>query len=41
VITILDIEKAAKDNLAHLGVNLHALFTWRELCEAYLKEYLD
>jgi len=38
VITILDIEKAAKDNLAKLGISLHALFTWRELYESYKKE---
>lgn len=39
VITILDIEKSAKENLAHLGINLHALFTWKELYESYRREY--
>lgn len=41
VITILDIEKSAKENLAQLGINLHALFTWKELYESYRKEYPD
>lgn len=39
VITILDIEKSAKESLAQLGIKLHALFTWRELYEYYKKEY--
>ena len=39
VITVLDIEKSAKDNLAELGINLHALFTWKELYESYKTEY--
>ncbi|MFA5163201.1 MAG: phosphoribosyltransferase family protein [Patescibacteria group bacterium] len=39
VITILDIEKSAQANLAKLGVNLQALFTWKELYESYKKEY--
>jgi orotate phosphoribosyltransferase len=39
VITVLDIEKSAKENLAALGINLHALFTWRELHEGYKNEY--
>jgi len=38
VITVLDIEKSAKENLSKLGVNLHALFTWKELYESYKKE---
>jgi uridine monophosphate synthetase len=38
VITVLDIEKSAKENLAALGINLHALFTWRELYESYKEE---
>ena len=41
VITVLDIEKSAKDNLTRLGINLHALFTWKELYESYKKEYPD
>ncbi len=39
VITILDIEKSAKENLTHLGINLHALFSWKELYEVYKNEY--
>lgn len=39
VITVLDIEKAAKGNLAKLGIKLHTLFTWRELYEVYKKEH--
>lgn len=39
VITVLDIEKSAKENLTRLGINLHALFTWKELYESYKKEY--
>jgi len=35
VITVLDIEKSAKENLARLGINLYALFTWKELYERY------
>ena len=38
VITVLDIEKLAKENLAKLGINLYALFTWKELYESYKKE---
>lgn len=41
VITILDIEKSAKDNLNELGVNLYTVFTWKELYEVYKKEYPD
>lgn len=41
VITVLDIEKSAKDNLAKLGINLHALFTWKELYEGYKKKYSE
>lgn len=41
VITVLDIEKTAKDNLAQLGINLYALFTWKELYESYKKTYPD
>ncbi|MFZ2310886.1 MAG: phosphoribosyltransferase family protein [Patescibacteria group bacterium] len=39
VITVLDIEKSAKENLAVLGISLHALFTWKELYEVYNLEY--
>lgn len=39
VITVLDIEKMAKENLAKSGIVLHALFTWRELYERYTIEY--
>jgi len=39
VITVLDIEKSAKEKLSQLGVNLYALFTWKELYETYKKEY--
>lgn len=39
VITILDIEKSAKGNLAHLGIELHALFTWKELYGTYKEEF--
>ncbi|MEI6835771.1 MAG: phosphoribosyltransferase family protein [Candidatus Falkowbacteria bacterium] len=35
VITVLDIEKSARENLAKLGVNLYPLFTWKELYESY------
>lgn len=38
VITVLDIEKSAKENLAALGINLYALFTWKELYESYKEE---
>lgn len=41
VITVLDIEKSARENLAQLGVNLHPVFTWRELYETYKEEYPD
>ena len=39
VITVLDIEKAAKENLTALGINLYALFTWKELYKSYKEEY--
>lgn len=35
IITVLDIEKSARSNLAELGVKLHALFTWKVLYENY------
>lgn len=38
VITVLDIEKSARENLSRSRINLHALFTWRELYETYKKE---
>lgn len=41
VITVLDIEKSARENLAQSGVNLHPVFTWRELYETYKEEYPD
>lgn len=39
VVTVLDIEKSAKENLAARGISLHALFTWKELYESYKEEY--
>lgn len=41
VITVLDIERSAKENLARLGIDLNPLFTWKELYETYRKEYPD
>jgi orotate phosphoribosyltransferase len=41
VITVLDIEKSAKESLNKLGINLHALFTWKELYENYKQEYSE
>lgn len=38
VITVLDIGKDAKANVAALGVNLNPVFTWRELYESYKAE---
>jgi len=39
VITVLDIEKSAKENVKQLDIKLHSLFTWKELYEVYKKEY--
>lgn len=39
VITILDIEKGARESLSKLNVNLQALFTWKELYNCYKAEY--
>ncbi len=38
IITVLDIEKSAKDNLKKSGIELHSLFTWRELYDQYKKD---
>lgn len=35
IITILDINRGAQEKLAASGIRLHALFTWKDLYEAY------
>lgn len=39
IITILDIEKGAKENLEKIDVNLHALLTWKSLFKDYKELY--